>query len=756
MTNIDEKTIIEWIKKQEFSKLTFLDECWRSHQNEWYLGFYYFIQYLKQENLDDVFSEISSRHENDSSAYCYLGDTAHKIYSFINESHIASSFYRHAIKLDPNNAYAHSGLFITDNDKDSCINSLTLDYGNEQFELLANTIHNLSHHRNLFSHFSHEDWLLIKSVIQDERVTCEKDMLIFVLFYLEEVEDCLALMEMMSTVSVEIIEEYFNRGLINKEFALAKLYYWEIDKFLGNDKKGIYQGYVTESLKGKPNPTRGVLIQKAFQAAEYEDVLTYHEEAPKDDIHYRTDVNGRLYYLLALSFLKKSPNKQALELINERADGLRDESKTLYQAVRCKHKIDRLEQLFLEKKHVDSSIDGWAIYQQVKEAFDSDLIKHSIFEHLRNDLESVKTKWNNAYYEAQLVNMKVKLSNSDMNGDDFLRLYNLGIECNEFDFVIESVTEFHTNNQPTMASYNCLGVCHERKNELNRAFEYYKLALELMYVSKDYDYIIIGNYVSCIERLPEIEITKEEYEELRLRFNIDLVNQFKWHTFTAKTGRLFKYSPFNINSIDALTNQYFYLASKKQLNDPIELPKLSKFNSNSLIDSNYRICSLSNNNNSMLMWSHYAQEHKGIMVEYQFYGEFPCGVGIEQVSYSDDFKRKIEEDSYIFNQHLLTKNEDWSYESEVRIFASGKDKVCFDSFDYPNTDRSKINAQICSITLGCDFPDDKRKLVENIVTLINGNKKNHEPPVILRQAYISEDNIFALKYKEIHSPTMGV
>jgi hypothetical protein len=83
MSNIDDKLIITWIKKQEFSKLTFLDNCWQSHENEWYLGFYYFIQYLKQECLDDVMAEVTSRHGDESSAYCYLGDTANKIYSLI-------------------------------------------------------------------------------------------------------------------------------------------------------------------------------------------------------------------------------------------------------------------------------------------------------------------------------------------------------------------------------------------------------------------------------------------------------------------------------------------------------------------------------------------------------------------------------------------------------------------------------------------------------------------------------------------------
>lgn len=749
MSNIDDKKIISWIKNQEFSKLNFLDNCWQSHENEWYLGFYYFIQYLKQECLDDVMAEVTSRHSDESSAYCYLGDAANKIYSSFNEQHIPTCFYRHAIKLNPNNAHAHWGLFIKDDDTNSCITSLKLDYEKNEFEKLGRKIDNLLSHRNHFSDFTLQDWQFINSLIQDRKVTCRRDMLVFALFYLDEVEDCLTLIESMDTVNVEIIKAYFNRSLISKEFALSKLYYWEVDKFLGDDNKAIYQAYVKESEKGKDNPLKQVLIQKAFQAGEYKDVVTYHEEASTDDLHYRHDINGRLYYLLALSYRKQPVNKEILEFINNKADTLRDESKILYQAVKCKHKIDELERRFLEKTHFNDTIDRWEIYEEVAKALGSPgLIKHQIYNHLSCELKSLEIKWNDAYYDTQLAEMKVKLSNGDMSSDDFLRLYNLGIECNEFDFVIENVTTFHASNQPTMASYNCIGVCHERKKELSHAFEYYKLAIELMHSSKDYNHIIIGNYISCAERLPDVEIV-EEYNDLRRRYNEDLVNQFKWHTFTAKSGRLFKYSPFNVNSIDALTNQYFYLASKKQLNDPIELPTLSKLDSDNLIDTNYRICSLSNNNNSMLMWSHYAQEHQGIMVEYWFGGEFPCGVGVEKVSYVDESKRNLEKDLYFFNQYLLTKNNDWSYEDEVRIFTNVKEKINFESFEYPNTDRTKINARICSITLGCDFPDDKRKLIVNIANTINSNRESHEHKVTLREAFISQDNCFALVYRDI-------
>ncbi len=137
--------------------------------------------------------------------------------------------------------------------------------------------------------------------------------------------------------------------------------------------------------------------------------------------------------------------------------------------------------------------------------------------------------------------------------------------------------------------------------------------------------------------------------------NTLLVNSFQWDRFLSSgNGRLYKYSPFNLNTLDSLINQYFYLPQKNQLNDPIEMPAISGIGPDHLIDSDYRICSFSKNQNSMLMWSHYTENHQGIMVEYQFCSGIPNGFGIGRIKYTNGEKRKMDQDKYIFNQYLLT------------------------------------------------------------------------------------------------------
>ncbi|HHG3100637.1 TPA: DUF2971 domain-containing protein, partial [Vibrio parahaemolyticus] len=184
---------------------------------------------------------------------------------------------------------------------------------------------------------------------------------------------------------------------------------------------------------------------------------------------------------------------------------------------------------------------------------------------------------------------------------------------------------------------------------------------------------------------------------------------------------------------------------------PIEMPEIDEIGTEHLIDSNYRICSFSKNNNSMLMWSHYTENHSGIMVAYKFGGELPRGVGIDEVKYTDSSKRNREKNKYIFNQFLLTKNNEWSYEEEVRLLSYKKDKVYYENYERPLIDRNKINAQIISITLGCKFPESKMNLIVNLVKNMNEKRKDHDPLVKIRQAKISDNSIFGLEYIDIAS-----
>ncbi|MFS1423454.1 hypothetical protein [Shewanella sp. 10N.286.48.B5] len=80
-------------------------------------------------------------------------------------------------------------------------------------------------------------------------------------------------------------------------------------------------------------------------------------------------------------------------------------------------------------------------------------------------------------------------------------------------------------------------------------------------------------------------------------------------------NNLYKYMPLRKEFFD---NFLIRGSQKYALNDPFELRPSSSESEKSLAESSYfdyAVISLSETNNNLLMWSHYADQHKGIILE---------------------------------------------------------------------------------------------------------------------------------------------
>ena len=198
-----------------------------------------------------------------------------------------------------------------------------------------------------------------------------------------------------------------------------------------------------------------------------------------------------------------------------------------------------------------------------------------------------------------------------------------------------------------------------------------------------------------------------------------------------------------------------YLKTRKQLSDYFNRYK-NQFDEtyNKIIETlreRSLIGSLTKDNLNMLMWSHYADKHEGICVEYEFEDEN----GLLDVVYSDDTNtfdlytvlRYIIPAQYFGVKTIsemdqecldvcylpfLRKTKEWSYEHEVRMIFNlnnnskiiNKNGIWF----YPN-------AKVKSIYLGCKVTKENRELIENKCKILNipvhhisikkGNNKLH-------------------------------
>lgn len=120
----------------------------------------------------------------------------------------------------------------------------------------------------------------------------------------------------------------------------------------------------------------------------------------------------------------------------------------------------------------------------------------------------------------------------------------------------------------------------------------------------------------------------------------------------------------------------------------------------------------------MLMWSHYADNHKGVCLE--FYGgvgtsDIISGIGIiaiQDVSYGKTGKINYNKNKEAALVELYTrKSVEWAYEEEVRIVILDSDKQYYDF---------RSNA-LTGITFGCRTPKDD---VERILNLVKDKKYN--------------------------------
>lgn len=127
------------------------------------------------------------------------------------------------------------------------------------------------------------------------------------------------------------------------------------------------------------------------------------------------------------------------------------------------------------------------------------------------------------------------------------------------------------------------------------------------------------------------------------------------------------------------------------------------------------ILCLSRNPNSLLMWSHYADEYKGVVVEFDETHEF--FTGLFPVSYENnrpkiDFHLLQDSAGHIRLSELCYKPEEWEYENEVRVACnldSCKPSGCFNGFDVYVMD---IPLEcIKKITMGERMPIEHQKYI---------------------------------------------
>jgi hypothetical protein len=161
---------------------------------------------------------------------------------------------------------------------------------------------------------------------------------------------------------------------------------------------------------------------------------------------------------------------------------------------------------------------------------------------------------------------------------------------------------------------------------------------------------------------------------------------------TVGIEKLYRYLSYDDRTSSILRDKQIYFPAAHKLNDPFEFQFHLKtstvqgiaINQASLEDAkrqmkNYGVLALSEVNDNILMWSHYADKHRGICIEFERtdtndLGNWDHCVPVLYQQELPSFYPLELENSKTVTQALSTKGEYWTYEREWRILTYESNK----------------------------------------------------------------------------------
>ena len=200
--------------------------------------------------------------------------------------------------------------------------------------------------------------------------------------------------------------------------------------------------------------------------------------------------------------------------------------------------------------------------------------------------------------------------------------------------------------------------------------------------------------------------------------------------------KLYSYVPWDENTIDSIIHEYKYASNVFNFNDPNDpiIRLIDNTQNVKEISSKIRVGCLSIQSCNMLMFSHYADKHTGICIEYD-----PIDIKLEnhllcKVKYKE--KLQVDLQNIMFfeqSDHVLsdstfidlfiTKHKVWKYEEEYRFITYNQDKIYL---------------PITAIYFGREMSGTDKKLVEKLI-------EDKKEDIKLYDVRVKKDNLFELE-----------
>ncbi len=204
-----------------------------------------------------------------------------------------------------------------------------------------------------------------------------------------------------------------------------------------------------------------------------------------------------------------------------------------------------------------------------------------------------------------------------------------------------------------------------------------------------------------------------------------------------QNDNIFNYT--KLEYVSAMINYGIYASSVSNMNDPYESIDIDD-------PDDYRMICLSRSKNAKLMWSHYADKHKGCLVQFTKPIEYgTTDFILRRVNYSSTYTSRKDHSPQDIVQLLYTKDGKWKHELEVRAVCHLPD--IDEKYWRRIGDAVYFKAKVKRIYLGCLTDLQSLTYYELLDKVDRYNQDNPKNKIEIKRYRLSEE-IFLLKLDE--------
>lgn len=483
--------------------------------------------------------------------------------------------------------------------------------------------------------------------------------------------------------------------------------------------------------------------------------------------------NPDIYYRIGISLNQLEKYEESLENF-DKAISLNIVDSFLYYYIFSSNFSLQNYQIAIENinNFIESNLDSEVGYYNrglcyVNLALKKDENYNKYYEMFENDFnKAIELKQNDEFMISKMGGFYYILGDYDKCLNQFNKVIEINKE-NDFAYYYRGLCYFYLKNyNEAVKNYDISEkYCKSYQNKLS----IYDRKIEILLKLENRENEIYNLYKNVILELYKQIINKAIQD--------DFYNQQFYYEI--KNDSLYNYTKVNKDTLRSVLNNTLWCSNTKNFNDPVDpfIKKNSYDKSYDYLLERIKVACLTTHNDNTLMWSHYADKHQGICIEYDINNIFDKNnIILKKISYNKkairfDLIKNTQNtimlsntkniDNFLISPNFISnalidnkpldhitelfmvKSKEWEYEDEYRIL--------FYDEENKNPNGTLINLPIKSICFGVQTSKEDKELIYNLVKSINEKNRNKNGKkykrIKLYYAELDDNELFKINIK---------